>query len=116
MRGAQVNFNPGNEKIAMNIYSALSKTQIPCDCRVYRGAPLDSLGEYKNLSNEELVGYTIFEAGFMSISINKDDELGGEVKLEIDVPKGARGAYVCYLSQSSHYESEVLFDRLDHSQ
>lgn len=30
--------------------------------------------------------------------------------LEIDVPKGAHGAYVGDISAAGHYESEVLFD------
>ena len=110
LRGSQSKYDSGNKERAINIHSALSKSQIPCDCIVYRGAPLASLGEYKNFSNEELVGHTIVEPGFMSTSIEKGNEFGGEIKLEIEVPKGTNGAYVGYLSQAGHYETEVLFD------
>lgn len=110
LRGVQSEFDPGNEERAIHIHNALSKSHIPCDCTVYRGASSKCLGEYMNLSNEELVGHIIYDFGFMSTSINKGDEFGGEIKLVINVPKGAHGAYVGYLSQAGHYESEVLFD------
>ena len=46
----------------------------------------------------------------MSTSLNSEDSFSGDIKLVISVPAGAKGAYVGYLSQLGHSESEVLFD------
>ena len=109
LRG-QTSFNEGNAERACAIHNALSGASIPQACIVYRGASPPALGEYQNLSDRELVGCHIAEAGFMSTSLNPRDSFGGAVQLEISVPAGAHGAYVGYLSQYGHNESEVLFD------
>lgn len=111
LRGKAGTFNEGNREIASNIHSALSRSCIPEDCTVYRGASREALGAYQNLPDEALVGKLIGDKGFMSTSLNPGDAFGGEVRLEISVPAGAKGAYVGYISQCQHYESEVLFDR-----
>ena len=103
-------FATGNYERAVNIHRALSKAYIPKRCTVYRGASAQALGALKNLRDEELVGAHVVDLGFMSTSLDRDDAFYGEVNFVIDVPAGAHGAYVGYLSQLGHYEKEVLFD------
>ncbi len=110
LRGLDSGFDSGNCERANLIHSALSQSQIPCDCTVYRGTSLAALGEFQNLSNEDLVGHTIVDYGFMSTSLNSSDAFGGDIRLEISVPQGTNGAYVGYLSNCGHAESEVLLD------
>lgn len=99
-----------NQFCAVQIHSALSKSSIPCDCVVYRGMSASALGKLEKLSDQELVGKVYTDNGFVSTSLNEEDAFAGTVRLEIEVPKGARGAYVGYISQHGHAESEVLFD------
>lgn len=110
LRGIKSNFEDCNHERAIQIHKALSRSRIPEECIVYRGASLSALGSYRNFSDEKLIGNIIYDNGFMSTSLNSGDAFGGEVRLELTVPQGAHGAYVGYLSQSGHYESEVLFD------
>lgn len=111
LRGITHDFDPGNRERAARIHSALQQSSIPSACTVYRGASLEALGAYRNLSDDQLVGLVLIDRGFMSTSLNSGDAFGGEIRLEIHVPEGAQGAYVGYLSECGHYESEVLFDR-----
>ena len=69
-----------------------------------------ALGPLEKLSDQELIGAVFTDNGFMSTSLAQEDAFGGAVQLEIEVPKGAKGAYVGYISQQGHAESEVLFD------
>lgn len=63
------------------------------------------------LPDNMLVGKVFTDYGFMSTSLDRNSVLGNkDMLLEIDVPKGAHGAYVGYISSAGHYESEVLFD------
>lgn len=109
MRGQASAFAAGNRETAALLRGALSKAKIPEECVVYRGASLEALGAYQHLSDQELIGKTIRDRGFMSTSLREKDSFGGKVKLKITVPKGANGAYVGYISQYGHNESEVLF-------
>lgn len=110
LRGLVSDFDLGNHERASLIHRALSRCSIPQPCTVYRGASLSSLGEYANVTDDELIGNIISDDGFMSTSLNREDAFGGEIRYEISVPDGANGVYVGYLSQAQHYESEVLFD------
>lgn len=103
-------FAPGNKERAKNMHTALSQASIPCSCTVYRGTSRDFLGKYKGLPDEKLVGKILPERGFLSTSLNREDSFGGSLKLVIDVPKGASGAYIGSLSSAGDAESEVLFD------
>jgi len=110
LRGLEADFDTGNHERASLIHSALSRSNIPQSCTVYRGSSSRSLGSYSNARDDELIGRYITENGFMSTSLNREDAFGGEIRYEITVPEGANGAYVGYLSHAAHYESEVLFD------
>lgn len=110
LRGIESDFAYGNENRSILIHNALQNAQMPCDCTVYRGASARALGEYQNLSDEQLIGLTIMDDGFMSTSLNPNDAFSGEVRFELSVPEGTHGAYVGYLSNCGHYESEVLLD------
>ena len=110
LRGISTSFVPGYREKAILIHQALSASRIPQPCTVYRGALAAALGVLQNAPDTQLVGSFFSDSGFMSTSINAEDSFGGEIKLVIEVPQGARGAYVGYLSQMDHSESEVLFD------
>ena len=110
LRGIRPDNDPNVRDKAVLIHQALSRSQIPCDCTVYRGCSAAFLGSYQNLPDDQLVGAILTDDAFMSTSLNRDDSFNGAVKLEISVPAGARGAYVGFLSFLGHQESEVLFD------
>ena len=110
LRGLCSDFHSGNKEKAMLIHQALSTCSLPQACTVYRGASNAYLGSLQNLSDSQLEGKYFCDNGFMSTSINPGDAFGGEIKLVINVPAGAKGAYLGYLSQLGHSESEVLFD------
>ena len=109
LRGLEA-FTMENLGRAPAIHSALSRASIPEACVVYRGVSSAALGPYAHASDEELVGCVIGDGGFMSTSLRRGDAFGGDLLLEIHVPAGANGAYVGHISESGHYESEVLFD------
>lgn len=110
LRGKTDSWDSGNLDRAKAIHSALGRSSIPCDCTVYRGGSSDILGSFKNLSDEELKGKILKDNGFMSTSLDRGSAFGGNILLEIDVPKGSKGAYVGDVSHYNHIESEVLFD------
>lgn len=58
-----------------------------------------------------LVGRTITDDGFMSTSLVRSSAFKKKILFEIEVPKGAAGAYVGDVSAAGHYEKEVLFDK-----
>ena len=110
LRGLSGGFGEGEKETAVLIHQALSACRLPQSCTVYRGVSAAALGPLQNVPDDRLVGLFFTDKGFMSTSLNKEDAFGGAVKLVIDVPAGAKGAYVGYLSQMGHSESEVLFD------
>ncbi len=110
MRGLEKQFDPGNHECAINIHQALSGASIPADCTVYRGVSSKALGMLRMLPDNMLVGKTFTDHGFMSTSLERNSAFGGDMLLEVDVPKGSHGAYVGDISSAGHYESEVLFD------
>ena len=110
LRGISPAFDDGNREKAILIHQALNESYIPQACIVYRGASAAALGALQNVPDNQLVGAFFGDKGFMSTSMNYEDSFGGEIKFIIDVPAGAKGAYVGYVSQLGHSESEVLFD------
>ena len=110
LRGISLSFQDGYKEKAILIHQALSACSLPESCTVYRGASNVALGALQNVPDHQLVGSFFSDNGFMSTSLNSEDSFGGDIKLVISVPAGAKGAYVGYLSQLGHSESEVLFD------
>lgn len=112
LRGLTGNFQSEEYRIwARQLQGALQQASVPCDCVVYRGMKSEALGGLADLTDGELVGKVYTDNGFMSTSLNREDAFGGNVRLEIEVPKGAQGAYVGYIGAQGHTESEVLFNR-----
>jgi hypothetical protein len=111
LRGRAPAFEGNNRECARLISGALSKSRIPQDCTVYRGVSRAVLGKYKGMSDSQLVGKMLPDNGFMSTSLKREDAFRDEILLVIDVPAGAPGAYIGYMSLFGHRESEVLFDR-----
>ena len=103
------NFLPGNLEKATEIHMALQDAKIPRSCTVYRGVTSDALGYLQNLTDEEMVGHVIRDGGFMSTTLKRESAFCGSVQLEIDVPAGARGAFIGSISCYPD-EDEVLFD------
>lgn len=110
LRGISPAFQDGYKEKAVLIHQALSACSLPQACTVYRGASNAALGALQSVPDHQLVGSFFSDNGFMSTSLNSEDSFGGDIKLVISVPAGAKGAYVGYLSQLGHSESEVLFD------
>ena len=111
LRGIKKKFySETNRSFAKQIHLALEEHTIPCDCVVYRGLNSTALGPLEKLSDQELIGAVFTDNGFMSTSLGQEDAFRGAVQLEIEVPKGAKGAYIGYISQQGHTESEVLFN------
>lgn len=94
LRGLGKSFDPGNQECAIRIHQALSGASIPADCTVYRGVSSKALGMLRMLPDNMLVGKTFTDHGFMSTSLERNSAFGGDMLLEVDVPKGAHGAYV----------------------
>ena len=112
LRGKTFFWESGNHERAQAIHEALQRSSVPCDCTVYRGASNDALGKYRNLSDSDLVGKVLLDKGFMSTSTIKGSEFGGDVKLEILVPKGSKGSYLGNgISVAGESEHEMLFDK-----
>lgn len=111
LRGRAPAFEGNNRECARLISGALAKSRIPQDCTVYRGVSREVLGKYKVLTDSQLTGKMLLDKGFMSTSLNRGDAFRDEILLVIDVPAGAPGAYIGYMSLFGHRESEVLFDR-----
>ena len=110
LRGIVGEFDPGNLENAINLHSVLEKSELPCDCTVYRGVSAKALGEMANWPDDKLVGKVFWDAGFMSTSLDRNSAFDGDLLLEIHAPKGAHGTYVGHVSTAKHYEKEVLFD------
>jgi hypothetical protein len=112
LRGKALFFEDGNRERADLIHNALQKAEVPVSCTVYRGGPPEMLGKYRNITDDELVGKVLLDKGFMSTSTIKGSEFGGNVKLEIYVPAGAKGAYLSSgISAVGQGEHELLFDK-----
>lgn len=111
LRGISDGYEPGMREHSENLHIALSRASTPCNYTVYRGASEAALGDYNNLSDEELVGHVIRDRGFMSTSLDKERAFGGNIQFIIDVPAGSHGAYVSSISSVGKYEEEVLLDK-----
>ena len=115
LRGKEVpvNFdiNIANNKITI-ISEALKKAQLTEDMTLYRGCSKKTLGEYKDLSPEELIGKTIVEPGFLSTTkdISITENFTKDLLITINAKKGAHGIS---LKDISNYvqEDEILFDK-----
>lgn len=105
-----MDFSDASRNRAVLIHSALSRSRIPCACTVYRGASFDALGQWAGVPDEDMIGAVIEDDAFVSTSLRYEDAFSKQVLFEIDVPEGAHGAYIGYLSALGHNESEVLFD------
>lgn len=115
LRGKEVpvNFdiNIANNKITI-ISEALKKAQLTEDMTLYRGCSKKTLGEYKDLSPEELIGKTIVEPVFLSTTkdISITENFTKDLLITINAKKGAHGIS---LKDISNYvqEDEILFDK-----
>lgn len=110
LRGIDPSFDEGNYENAKNIHSVLQRTQLPCDCTVYRGVSANALGVLKELPDSQLRGKVFTDKGFLSTSLSRNSAFDGDLILEIHAPGGSNGMYVGYVSSAKHYEEEVLFD------
>lgn len=112
LRGLTKEFtSEANKNCAIQIHRVLCECEVPCECVVYRGMKSSALGSLEHLTDQELEGVIYTDNGFMSTSLSSEDSFGGNVQLEIEVPRGVKGVYVGYISQHGHTESEVLLDK-----
>lgn len=110
LRGLESNFDEGNLEKTISIHSVLQRTELPCECTVYRGISSSALGELATLSDEQLVGQVYIDPGFLSTSLDSSDAFYNDVLLEIHAPAGSHGMYVGSISYVGNNEQEVLFD------
>ena len=119
--------NPSLEKLILNCQKGLKKFKLDEDLRVYRqsssqlleqlGIPsYDSGSPWSGGNKSEFmkvlksrIGSVVKDHGFTSTSMLKD-AWGGDVKYEINIPKGTNCAYVAHMSQH-HSEMELLLNR-----
>jgi 8-oxo-dGTP pyrophosphatase MutT (NUDIX family) len=74
------------------------------DILVHRGTGFDQFGGVKSHEDlEKLVGHTVQDKAFMSTSVGGTAAFGGQVLLEIEVP---RGTGVMFVKPFSHFASE----------
>ena len=110
LRGKAKEFVGNNEKYVNALNRVFAKSEgIPDAITVYRGADKAMLGNLKDIKVDKLVGKVIEEKGFMSTSLIKDKAFGGNLLLEINAPKGAKGISVAKFSKFD--EAEILFDK-----
>ena len=111
LRGVELYFEGGNQKIMEDLSLAMNKASIPEAIRVYRGTSIEALGPSKYLPPAELVGKIITEKAFMSTSMIKDSAFNYKnLILYIDVPAGTKGAFIGNISNLPS-EVEVLLNR-----
>lgn len=94
-----------------NISEALQRSQTTVPFTVYKGVSLERLQDiFGDVSNEP-INCTVEDKAFLSTSLLKELALkhANGALLEINVPKGANGAYVSTLSE--YLEAELLFDK-----
>ena len=99
-----------------DIDSALSKMELPADLTLYRGtnsAPFMNMVD-KNFNGtldwNSLVGKTFEDRAFVSTSVERETAFKGEVRWEINAPKGSKGGMVNTFSMFPN-ENELLLPR-----
>ena len=99
-----------------DIDSALSKMELPADLTLYRGtdsAPFMNIVD-KNFNGtldwNSLVGKTFEDRAFVSTSVERETAFKGEVRWEINAPKGSKGGMVNTFSMFPN-ENELLLPR-----
>ncbi|HEX9061422.1 MAG TPA: ADP-ribosyltransferase, partial [Clostridia bacterium] len=110
LRGLESEYEGNNAEIVQELSQALSKSSIPQNITLYRGASKAMLGNLQNLPPEELVGEVISDKAFMSTSLVPAGAFNGDLTLIIEAPSGAEGAYI---GNMSYYpgEAEVLLNK-----
>ncbi|AZB44532.1 hypothetical protein CEF21_20810 [Bacillus sp. FJAT-42376] len=111
LRGTSDSLHGVDPSVIQDLTSSLYKAQVPHEIKVFRGTDMGPLDEMITLNDEgriiaeELVGKTFIDYGFTSTSITKSASFQNlPVSWEINVPKGAHGAY---LGQISHFPDEA---------
>lgn len=93
-----------SERHAQNISSSMRP--VPQNMTVYRGVGADTFP-----NGIPKPGDSFTDPGFLSTSFGGNAAFGGEYKLVIDVPAGARARPVHLISVQGSGEREVLLDR-----
>ncbi|MTH55066.1 hypothetical protein GKZ89_16805 [Bacillus mangrovi] len=114
LRGTSDSLHGVDPGVIQDLTSSLYKAQVPHDISVFRGTDLGPLDELITFNDEgriiaeKLVGKTFKDYGFTSTSIAKSASFQNlPVSWEINVPKGAHGAYLGQVSHFPH-EAELL--------
>ena len=98
LRGLESAFHPGNKERAINIYTALQKASLPLSMTVYRGGDGKILGDLEGLSDNDIIGASFRDWGFISTSMSEGKAFGGGTMLRIILPKGCHAANIEHLS------------------
>ena len=110
LRGAESQYNGNNEQIVQQLSQALSKSSVPKNVTLFRGASKIMLGKYIDLPPEQLIGKVISDKAFMSTSLVGDGAFDADLTLVIETPEGSRGADIGNLSCYPN-EAEVLLNK-----
>jgi hypothetical protein len=102
-----------NKLIGMieEISNALKRSKTPMPLKVYKGINISRIQPLIDQKANKIAKTLFMEKAFLSTSTLKGIALkhAKGAMLEIDVPKGANGAYVGALSE--YLETEILFDK-----
>lgn len=94
LRGDSGSITESQKKAIKEAQSAMRP--VPHDILVHRGTGFSQLPEgFQSASGaKKLVGQTFVDEAFLSTSVGGNPAFGGNMLLEIEVPKGSYGAYV----------------------
>jgi hypothetical protein len=98
---------------AYHLHTSLSKARIPDEMRVYHRTTQKILRDLSFKKAEDLKGQRLHLKNFLSTSLYPNAcsvDSVNDLFMSIEVPKGARGAYIAELSHYP-YEHEILFDK-----
>ncbi|MBC6310983.1 ADP-ribosyltransferase [Listeria sp. FSL L7-1582] len=116
LRGISDSLDDIEPSVIDNIKSGLGKSSVPHDVQVYRGTDMRpfediiEIGKDGSFNYDSLIGKTIKDDGFVSTAIVQESSFDFfDVAWEINVPKGAEGAYIGNISNVPS-EAELLLN------
>jgi hypothetical protein len=101
--------NYNYQKTISDMDTAIEKFELKKNLTTYRGSSAELVGGYTTAKdiNSNLKGTVVKDKGYVSTAVVQSSSFSGEIKYEIDVPKGkGRGTFVAPIS---HFKTENEF-------